>query len=250
MKKIAIVTGGASGIGRAIVEHLASNGYFVALFDMNRKAADEVRQSVASQGGEVGTLIGDLVDYAAAAELVERVVSTHGIPWLLVNNVGGDATAPFLQTAPTDWQTAIDRNLVSALNMHHLVLPHMVKARSGRVVNISSDSARGGVPNVAVYAGCKGAIIAFTKCIAKEMAPHDILVNALCPGITATPAIRTVIAADKHGQSWVDSIVKQIPLGRMAVPEDVAPLVAFLAGPGGAYITGQTISVNGGKTMV
>lgn len=249
MKKLAIVTGGGIGIGRAIVEHLAAADYYVAIMEKNREAAEEVSRGVAERGGQAGVFTGDLIDHEDAGRLVAKIIAEHGVPWLLVNNIGGDKMAPFLQTAPSDWQSTIQRNLVTSLNMHHLILPHMIKAKGGRVVNISSDSARFGVPNVAVYAGCKGAIIAFTKCMAKEMAPYDILLNTLCPGATDTPTTRAVMGQG-DGTAWVDAIVKQVPLGRIAVSDDYAPMVVFLAGPGAGYITGQTFSINGGKSMV
>lgn len=250
MSTIAIVTGGGSGIGRGIVEHLAALQYRVVILDKDSKSTAAVRQAVTQVGGNCEALIGDLTDYAATASLVETAIGRFGVPRLLVNNVGGDVTAPFLKTEPASWMSSIERNLLTCFNMHHLMLPHMIRAKGGRIVNISSDSARVGLPNVAVYAACKGAIISFTKCLAREMAPHGILMNTICPGITDTPALRTVIENASDGQAWVDSIVGQIPLGRMAVTEDFGPIVAFLAGPGGDYITGQTISINGGKTMV
>lgn len=248
-RQVAIVTGGASGIGQAIALELARNSYVVIIVDKDMDMAAATRELILQEGHEAEAFCGDISNYEIASGLVDEVVSKYGTPWLLVNNVGGDSPKPFLDTGPNEWESLINLNLKTNFNMTHTILPYMVKAKGGRIVNVSSDSARVGIPNVSIYATCKGGIISFTKCLAREMAPHGILINTICPGITTTPAVQKILDTE-DGKKWAESIVQQIPLGRMGAPDDCAALTLFLAGPGAVYITGQTISVSGGKSMI
>lgn len=246
--RLAIVTGGASGIGEGLAISLAESGYRVAIIDQNINAADNVACTIRAAGFFASAFQCDLTHYGSIGQVLHEVVGSLGSPWLLVNNVGGDSPKPFLQTTPDDWEFLINLNLKCAFNITHQTLPLMIAAGGGRVVNISSDSARVGIPGVSVYASCKGGIIAFSKCLAREMAPHDILVNTVCPGVTETPALQAIM--EDGGSAWVNRIVDQIPLGRMGVVGDYGPMVVFLAGEGANYITGQTFSISGGKSMI
>ena len=245
--KTAIVTGGASGIGRAIVARLAEEGCQVAVFDINASAAAEVASEI---GPAVRTYAVDITDLAAVESAVAKVEEELGDIWLLVNNAGWDQPEPFLGTGPDLWKRIIDLNLYGPLHMHHAVCTRMKQRNAGRVVNVSSDAARVGTSNEAVYSACKGGIISFGKSMCRELARNNILLNTVCPGPTDTPFMDAVVGKGEQAQKWKDSMVRGIPLRRMGQPEDYPGIVAFLASDDAAYITGQTISVSGGLTMI
>ena len=180
---------------------------------------------------------------------VEAVETTLGPVWLLVNCAGWDKPAPFLSTGPALWEKIINLNLYGPIHMHYAVCRRMVARNEGRVVNIASDAGRVGTSNEAVYSACKGGTIAFTKSMARELAANNILVNAVCPGPTDTPAMAAVVGTGEQAEKWKNSMARGIPLRRMGQPEDYAGIVAFLASEDASYITGQAISVSGGLTM-
>lgn len=150
---------------------------------------------------------------------------------------------------PADWEQLISINLRGPLNMHHLVVPQMVKRGAGRVINISSDAARVGSSNESVYSACKGGVLAFSKTLAREVARKGITVNVVCPGPTDTPILRGFLGEGEAGQKVYDALVRAIPMKRVGQPEDMPGIIAFLASDEAAYITGQVISVSGGLTM-
>jgi 2-hydroxycyclohexanecarboxyl-CoA dehydrogenase len=248
--KIAIVTGGGQGIGRAITLRLAAEGCQVAIFDLRPDAAEETAQAARAEGGKVKVYGVDVSDQAAVNTAVAAVEADLGPVWLLVNNAGWDQPAPFLSTDTALWNKIIAINLMGPLNMHKAVCPGMVQRGGGRVVNVASDAARVGTSNEAVYSACKGGIIAFTKSVARELARNNILLNAVCPGPTNTPMMQQVLGAGEQAVKWKDAMVRGIPLKRMGEPEDYAGIVAFLASSDASYITGQTISVSGGMNMI
>ena len=248
--KIAVVTGGGQGIGKAITLRLATEGCKVAVFDLNPEAAEGAAEEARKHGGEVTIYGVDISDQGAVNAAVERVEAELGPIWLLVNNAGWDKPAPFLQTDKPLWDKIISINLNGPLYMHKAVLPGMVARGGGRVVNIASDAARVGTSTEAVYSACKGGIIAFTKSVARELARNNVLLNAVCPGPTNTPMMQTVLGTGEQAEKWKDAMVRGIPLKRMGEPEDYAGIVAFLASSDAGYITGQSISVSGGMNML
>jgi 2-hydroxycyclohexanecarboxyl-CoA dehydrogenase len=246
--KTAVVTGGAQGIGRAIVLRLAEEGCKVALLDLKPDVAREAASSASRDSVKVYAV--DISDRAAVDDAVARVEKELGPIWLLVNNAGWDKPMPFLRTDRELWDKIVRINLYGPLNMHHAVCPGMVGRGGGRIVNIASDAARVGTSDEAVYSACKGGIIAFTKSMARELARNGVLLNAVCPGPTNTPMMQEVLGAGDNAVKWKDAMVRGIPLRRMGEPEDYAGIVAFLASQDGGYITGQAISVSGGMNMV
>jgi len=248
--KVAIVTGGGQGIGRAITLRLAAEGCRVAIFDLKPSTAEETAQEARANGGQAKVYAVDVSDEVAVARAVQQAEADLGPVWLLVNNAGWDKPAPFLSTDKPLWDKIIGINLNGPLNTHKAVLPGMVKRGGGRVVNIASDAARVGTSNEAVYSACKGGMIAFTKSVARELARNNVLLNAVCPGPTNTPMMQAVLGEGEQAEKWKDAMVRGIPLRRMGEPEDYAGIVAFLASSDANYITGQAISVSGGMNMV
>jgi 2-hydroxycyclohexanecarboxyl-CoA dehydrogenase len=237
--KQVLVTGGGGAIGAAICRRFAEEG-------ANLLVADRVRETAEGVAGECKgmALVFDIADYRAAkAAIGEREID------VLVNNAGWDRFQNFADTEPEEWEQLIAINLRGPLNMHHIVLPQMLKRGSGRIVNISSDAARVGSSGEAVYSACKGAIISFTKTVAREVARNGITLNVVCPGPTDTPILRSFLGEGEAGRKVFDALVRAIPMKRVGQPADLPGIVAFLASEDAAFITGQVISVSGGLTM-
>jgi 2-hydroxycyclohexanecarboxyl-CoA dehydrogenase len=246
--KVAIVTGGGQGIGRALVLRLAEEGCKVAIFDLSTAAGDETAKLAG--GATVKTWQVDVSDFDAVQAAVEAVESELGPIWVLVNNAGWDKPQPFLATDPAFWEKVIAINLKGNLNTHFAVAGRMVQNGGGRIINIASDAAKVGTAMEAVYSACKGGLISFTKSIARELARKNVLANCVCPGPTNTPMMAEVAGEGPEAEKWKEALVRGIPLRRMGEPEDYAGIVALLASDDGAYITGQAISVSGGMNMV
>jgi 2-hydroxycyclohexanecarboxyl-CoA dehydrogenase len=246
--KVAVVTGGGQGIGRALTLRLAEEGCKVAIFDLKPDAAKET-EALAGPGAVTSYEL-DVGDYDAVERAVEKVEAQVGPIWALINNAGWDRPAPFLTTDHALWDKIIRINLYGPLNTHRAIAPLMVKRGGGRIINIASDAARVGTSNEAVYSACKGGVISFTKSVARELASKGVLLNAVCPGPTNTPMMAAVLGEGEQAVKWKDAMVRGIPLKRMGEPEDYAGIVAFLASSDAGFITGQTISVAGGMNMI
>lgn len=246
--KVALVTGGGQGIGRALALRLAAEGCKLALFDINPAAAEETARLAGDAVVKIYSV--DVGDYGAVQSAVAAVEQDLGPIWVLVNNAGWDRPMPFLKTDTALWEKIIRINLHGPLNLHHAVCARMSERGEGRVVNIASDAARVGTSDEAVYSACKGGLISFTKSVARELARKNVLLNVVCPGPTNTPMMAAVLGEGDQAVKWKDAMVRGIPLKRMGEPEDYAGIVAFLASEDAAYITGQTISVSGGMNMI
>jgi 2-hydroxycyclohexanecarboxyl-CoA dehydrogenase len=225
--KTAIVTGGAAGIGAAIVERFKAEGTKVVVFDL--KGSPSV----------------DITDYDA----VKKAVEAAGAVDILVNNAGWDMFKPFLKTDPAFWQKIISINLVGPMNLLHCVLPGMVARGGGKVVNIASDAGRVGSSGEAPYSACKGGIIAMTKTLARELATKGVRLNTVCPGLTETGMLESFMLGAGNPDKLREAYTRAVPIGRLGKPEDIAGAVLFLASDDAEFITGQTISVSGGLTM-
>jgi 2-hydroxycyclohexanecarboxyl-CoA dehydrogenase len=246
--RVVLVTGGASGIGRATCLAFASRGARVAVADINEEGARQVAAEIRGQDREAQAVRMDVTDRAQVAQGVQQVLDHFRQVDVLVNAAGWDRIVPFLESTEDLWDRVIAINFRGVLNTCHVVLPHMVQRGSGVVVNIASDAGRVGSSGETVYSGAKGAVIAFSKALAREVARHNIRVNVVAPGITDTPLLQQIIQAGN--EKLIDAIVRSTPLRRMARPEEVAEAVVFLASDRASFITGQTLSVSGGLTMV
>ena len=245
----AIVTGGASGIGRALCQRLGEEGCNVSIFDLNLEGAEKTVEAINASGGQAAAFEVDISNLDAVRAGVAASEKQHGPTEILINNAGWDRIVPFLQSEPELWKKVVDINLYGPLNMHYAVLPGMTERGHGRVVNISSDAGRVGSSGEAVYSAAKGGIISFTKTMARELARSGIRLNTVCPGPTDTPLFAEVAGEGEVGQKIAEGLRRAIPLKRLATPEDYPGVVAFLASDDAGFITGQTISVSGGLTM-
>jgi len=236
--KVAIVTGGASGIGAAVCARFLEEGSKVAVFDLSFEK---------NFPGEKYKI--DISNQQQVIEGVAAVERDLGPVDVLVNNAGWDKAAPFLETDSALWQKIVAINLLGPIHMHHAVLKGM-KARSrGRIVNVASDAGRVGSSGESVYSACKGGIIAFTKTMAREMASRQININAVCPGPTDTALFRDFAGKGERGDKLKAALTRAIPFGRLGQPEDLPGAICFLASDDAAFITGQVLSVSGGLTM-
>lgn len=248
--KTALVTGGARGIGRGIVVALAQAGANVAIADLRADVAEQTASDVAkATGAQVIAVKTDVADLGDVRATTERVLEKFGQIDALINNAGWDELRPFLQTTPDFWDKIIAVNFKSVLNTCYAVLPHMVARRAGAVVSVSSDAGRVGSLGEAVYSGAKAAIIAFSRTLAREHARDHIRFNVVCPGPTHTPLVEEM-QQQEFGSKILGRMAQYVPMGRLGTPEDIAPMVVFLASDAAAFITGQVISVSGGLTMV
>lgn len=243
-QKIALVTGGARGIGEAICRVLTERGHKVVVSDVNGAGATALARELGGYGIAMDVTRPDSV--TAAVAQINRDV---GVPWLVVNNAGWDNLMPFLDTDEAFQEKVIAINYAGPVRVCRAVLPGMIGLGSGRIVNIASDAGRIGSALEAIYSGTKGGLIAFTKTIAREFARHNITANNVCPGITDTPLIGEITAINPIAAKGIAGIKKSVPLGRMGTPMDIAYATAFFAAEEAAYITGQTVSVSGGITM-
>ncbi len=247
--KVVIVTGGAGGIGTALCNRFVEEGAAVAIFDLDGAGASALAERLSQAGARVRAYTVDISNGGQVSDAVARTETDLGPIDVLVNNAGWDYAARFLETDPALWQKIIAINLTGPLNMHHAVLKGMSARGSGRVVNIASDAGRVGSSGEAVYAACKGGIIAFSKTIAREVARKRINVNVVCPGPTDTALFRDFAGDDANGEKLKAALTKAIPFGRLGQPDDLAGAVCFLASDDAAFITGQVMSVSGGLTM-
>jgi len=245
--KNALVTGAGRGIGRAIALALARDGASVAVADINGENAERVRAEAETLGRKAVALRVDLTRRAEVEAMARRAVEGLGRVDVLVNTAGWDLLQPFLESEEETWDRIISLNYRAVLYTCKALLPGMVERGAGKVVNISSDAGRGGSFGQAVYSGTKGAIIAFSKALARELARHKINVNVVCPGLTETQLLQD---CREQMPKVMDAVTRAIPWGRVGTPEEVAEAVAFLASPAADYITGQTLSVSGGLTMM
>jgi 3-oxoacyl-[acyl-carrier protein] reductase len=239
--KLALVTGGSRGIGAAIARDLAAAGARVIVsYQTRRDAADKVVAEIVAAGGAAEATAFDVADASAVDTAFRDVAARLGNVDILINNAGVSADGLIVRTSEEAWDRVLDVNLKGVFNCTKAVTRGMMRARAGRIINISSVVGFMGNTGQSTYAAAKAGVIGFTKAAARELASRDITVNAVAPGLIATDMLESMPAAAR------DMVLALVPLGRPGTPEDVAAAVTFLAGPGGAYITGQVIHINGG----
>ena len=247
--KVALVTGAGRGIGEAIADALAAAGASVAVCDVDEEAAGKVAAGLTERHGVRATGVGaDISDSAAVRAAVEHVSAGLGPVDILVNNAAVDVIGRFVDSDEETWDRIIAVNLRGTITVTRAVLDSMIeRGGGGRIVHIASDAGRVGSSGEVVYSATKGGVIAFGKALAREVARHDITVNSVCPGPTETALLGQVA---EYSRKMYDATVRAIPLRRVAQPAEIAAVVAFLASDDAAYLTGQTLSVSGGLTMV
>jgi 2-hydroxycyclohexanecarboxyl-CoA dehydrogenase len=243
----AIVTGGASGIGLAIAERLARDGAKVSVFDLDREQAEIAAKNIRDAGGDAIACPVDVSDRAQVDEAVARTRDELGPVLVLVNGAGKDAFDPFMDISTELWERIIAVNLTGTFHCTQSVLPDMLEARWGRIVNISSSGAQTGAMLMAHYASSKAGVIGLTKTLALELGPLGITVNTIPPGAIDTPMSRRAAAEGRFGGGTLEDVGRHLPVRRVGVPEDIAAACAYLVSDEAGYVTGQIIGVNGGR---
>ena len=238
---VALVTGASRGIGAVIARRLAEAGVKVGVnYLSSPESAEEVVSSIISAGGEALRVEGDVSQEEPAKSTVQQVVSNWGRIDILVNNAGINRDRLLLRMNTDDWDQVIQVDLRGAFLCTRFVMPHLIKQRSGRVVNISSVVGISGNPGQANYAAAKAGLIGFTKSVAREVASRNVTVNALAPGYITTGMV------EKLSEAAREKILSRIPMGRFGVAEDVSEAVVFLCSKGASYITGEVLTIDGG----
>jgi 2-hydroxycyclohexanecarboxyl-CoA dehydrogenase len=245
MSRVAVVTGGASGIGLGIARRFAADGYAVGILDRNGSGAKTAAEELRTSGAKALPVEVDVTDWAEVDGAFTRVRSELGPVAILVTSAGIEAFDPLLEITPQRWNQIIAVNLTGTFSCVQAAVPDMLTAGWGRIVTISSQSAQSGAPNMAHYTASKGGVIALTKALAVDLARQGITVNTIAPSLVDTPMARAATeAGDFPG---IDVIAPMIPLGRAGTPADIAAACSYLCSEeGGSYITGQLLAVNGG----
>ena len=244
--KVAVVTGAASGIGRACAIRLARDGADIGIMDLNEKGLKETAALVEAEGRKCVPVAFDLLDRSALKSAFEQVKQELGFIEILHNNAGGSLrkeNKPFLHADADQWDYFISLNLTAAADCTREVVGDMKERRTGRIINTSSERAFLGGPGMTDYSAAKAGLLGFTKSLALELAKYRITVNAVCPGITRTPIL------DNLPEDYIKKSVETVPLQRMGEPEEIAHAVSFFASAGAGYVTGEHLLVTGGRTI-
>ncbi|MGE8059331.1 SDR family NAD(P)-dependent oxidoreductase [Pseudomonas sp. NPDC089547] len=244
--KVAIVTGGAGGIGAAIASRLASEGATVVVSDVNLEAAQAVAQAIEATGGKALAIAADIASGEACRGLVERVASDYGRIDVLVNNAGINRRGNLLALSEEDWHTSFAVNLDAMFHLCRAVLPGMIEAGGGAIVNTASQWGLYPAPGHIAYNVTKAAVASFTQNLARDYAPQKIRVNAVCPGEIHTPMLEAGVL--RSGRTIAD-LDRMVPFGRIGKPEEVAALVAFLASDEAAFMCGSLVEITGAQAV-
>jgi 2-hydroxycyclohexanecarboxyl-CoA dehydrogenase len=249
-QKTAVVTGGASGIGLATCHRLARDGIGIAVWDLDQAGAERTAAELVAAGHRA---VACKVDVASHEQIDAALARTHaalGKIHILVNSAGVTLFRPFLECTDADWDRVFSINLKGLVYITKVVVPDMLEAKWGRIINISSSSAQGGSARMTCYSASKGAVIAFSKSLALELAATGVTVNNVPPGFVDTPMLRASDRKDGVGGVNIEAVAAASPMKRPGKPEDIAAACAFLASDEAGYITGQTLGVNGGRYIV
>jgi 2-hydroxycyclohexanecarboxyl-CoA dehydrogenase len=244
VSRVAVVTGGGSGMGRAVCHHLARGGHRVAVLDIDGAGAEQVAKEVEADGGRARATKVDVSDRASVEEALAQAHEAFGDPiGIMVTSAGIEGFEDFLDISPEAWERMLAVNLTGTFHCLQPAVPDMMEAKWGRIVTISSSSAQSGTRRMAHYVASKGGVIALTKALALDLAPFGITVNTIPPGAIDTPMMRRPMESGQMGS--MEQILARAPLGRLGTPDDVAAACAFLCSEQAGYITGQQINVNG-----
>ena len=244
--KVALVTGGGRDVGKAISLAMGAEGAKVAVnYNRSAKEAEAVVAEIEAAGGEARAYQCDVTDYASVKAMVASIVKDLGSIDVLVNNAGFVIPRLFTETTPDDWKRQVDIGLYGVIHCCHAVAPHMIEQKSGRIVNVTGDSARVGEKYLSVTAASRGGVLSLTKSLARELGPSGINVNCVAFGLVETDHTDQAFLKKNY-----EKIVRQYPLGRIGQANDIAPMIAFLASDSASWITGQILSINGGYAMV
>ena len=243
--KVAVVTGGASGVGREIAMSLAAEGAHVAVnYRSSAKDAEALVGDIVAKGGNAKTYKADVADLAAVKAMVDEIVKDFGSLNILINNAGLAIRQRFLETKPEDWHRQIDACLYGAIHCCYAAAPHLESAKNGRLISVIGDSSRVGESGLAIVAAARAGVVALMKSLARELGRSGTTANTVSLGLVETA----------HDRAWVEEnrekLVRLYPVRRLGLPDDVAPMVALLASPRAGWITGQVLSISGGYSMV
>jgi 2-hydroxycyclohexanecarboxyl-CoA dehydrogenase len=244
--KVAIVTGGGRGIGKAIAVRLAQEGAKVMIVDKNPDTLKDTIEGIKKDGGQATAIVADMTKKEDVSRMVQTTMEQLGRIDILVNNVGLFTFEPFLDTKEEEWDRLLALNLKSTLLCSQAVLKEMIKKSYGKIINISSDAGKIGMTTMASYSAAKAGVTGLTKTLAREMARYNININCVCPGLVDTQLTTDLMA---FAPELKEKMIKAIPFRRLATPEDVTAAVCFFASDEASYITGQSLSVNGGQAM-
>jgi meso-butanediol dehydrogenase/(S,S)-butanediol dehydrogenase/diacetyl reductase len=252
--KVALVTGSALGIGKAIAMKFAGEGAYVVCTDISRDSLDSLVSEIRKSGGNVDAHVMDVTNKEQVQDVVKKVVVSHKRIDILVNNAGVSTMKPVVELSEEEWDLNMNVNAKGVFLVSQAVLPNMIQRRSGKIVNTASMASKIGAPLLAHYSASKFAVIGFTQALSREVAEYGITVNAVCPGFVATGMQdREVVWEGEFRGMTSEEVrqdyIRQTPLGRLCQPEDVAKVVLFLASAEADFMTGQAVNVTGGTCM-
>lgn len=247
--KTAVITGGSRGIGKAIALRLARDGANIGILNLHNQLGDKTAEEIRRFAGKALAIQCDITNYQQTQEAVATIHREFGSIDILVNNAGIDKSQFFVDTDPSLWDQIINVNYKGFLIATHVCLPYMIKQQGGSIISLGSDAGRVGTAGEVIYCGTKGAIVASSKALARELAQFNIRVNCVSPGPVQTD-LWTGLHEEEKGKKVTEAITRLIPMKRIATPKDVADVVAFFVSEDARYITGQVLSVDGGLTMI
>ena len=247
--KVALLTGAASGIGRAVALLFSEEGAALALVDLNQDGLKQLEQTLRAKGAKVVAHVGDISSESTVRKLVEETIATFGNVDVLFNNAGIDLQARIEETSETDWDRVMGVNVKAMFLLAKHVVPHMTRTGGGSIINVASATALIPIASRPAYIASKGAVVALTKSLALDLAASNIRVNCICPGAVNTPLVQGALSKEPDPKAALAAMMGRYPLGRLAEPEEIARVVLFLASSHSSYMTGATLAVDGGRTM-